>query len=424
MDAMVDYMRLLFYNLLIFLLLPMMLVRVLIKSKGDKDYRLNLLQRLGYLSYNSSESPIWFHAVSLGEVIASEKLLRKLQTHSNIFLTVSTPTGLRQAKRIYGKSIDIAYAPWDFSLFAKNFFKTIKPSALVIFETEIWPSTINTAHDKNIPIFLCNGRMSEKSFKRYARFKNITSDTLKKITRIFVQSEKQSARFINLGADVNRIEIAGSVKFDIEDQCTDISHIDNNKREKIVLFASTHPGEDEILIDSFFSILNDMPDTKLVIVPRHPERAESISLLLSKKNISNSLSYNNKLNFNSKQAIVIGSIGILSSLYSKASVSFVGGSLLGTSGGHNIIEPAAAGCPFVVGPFMYNFQDILETFLSANACIQISKKKEIEQSLKRILTDKDQHEKINALAVVSQNKGSTSLQARKILQLLQNRSKS
>ena len=104
MYAMVDYMRLLFYNLLILLLLPMMLVRVLIKSKSDKDYRLNLLQRLGYLSYNSSESPIWFHAVSLGEVIASEKLLRKLQTHSNIFLTVSTPTGLRQAKRIYGKS--------------------------------------------------------------------------------------------------------------------------------------------------------------------------------------------------------------------------------------------------------------------------------------------------------------------------------
>ena len=163
-----------------------------------------------------------------------------------------------------------------------------------------------------------------------------------------------------------------------------------------------------------------MPNTKLIIVPRHPERASSISSILNKKNISNSLSYNSSLNFNSESAIVIASIGLLSSLYSQASVAFVGGSLLGSSGGHNIIEPAAAGCPFVVGPYMYNFQDILEEFLNADACIQITEYKEIEQSLKTILTDKDQHEKINASALVTQNKGSSKLQANKILQLLKN----
>ena len=210
----------------------------------------------------------------------------------------------------------------------------------------------------------------------------------------------------------------GSVKFDFQDNVLNSNNNANN--EKIVLFASTHPGEDEILIDAFINLNQEIPSTKLVIVPRHPERANSISSMLNKKNISNYLSYNSSLNFNSESAIVIASIGLLSSLYSQASVAFVGGSLIGSSGGHNIIEPAAAGCPFVVGPYMYNFQDILEEFLNADACIQITEYKEIEQSLKSILTDKDQHEKINALALVRQNKGSSELQANKILQLLKN----
>jgi len=395
-----------------------MLARILIKSKYDTDYRLNLTQRLGRLSYDGPEGVIWFHAVSLGEVISSEKLVRELLEHSKIFLTVSTPTGLRQAKKIYGAGVEIAYAPWDFNLFIKSYFNKIKPSALVIFETEIWPSMINTAYQNNIPVFLCNGRMSNNSFKRYARFKNITSDTLKKIKRIFVQSKVQATRFIDLGADVNTTEVVGSVKFDSEEIF--INSINNTNNEKIVLFASTHPGEDEILIDAFINLNQEIPNTKLVIVPRHPERASSISSILNKKNISNSLSYNSSLNFNSESAIVIASIGLLSSLYSQASVAFVGGSLLGSSGGHNIIEPAAAGCPFVVGPYMYNFQDILEEFLNVDACIQITEYKEIEQSLKTILTDKDQHEKINASALVTQNKGSSKLQANKILQLLKN----
>ncbi|MDA7828184.1 hypothetical protein N9A06_00670, partial [bacterium] len=392
--------------------------RILIKSKYDTDYRLNLTQRLGRLSYDGPEGVIWFHAVSLGEVISSEKLVRELLEHSKIFLTVSTPTGLRQAKKIYGAGVEIAYAPWDFNLFIKSYFNKIKPSALVIFETEIWPSMINTAYQNNIPVFLCNGRMSNNSFKRYARFKNITSDTLKKIKRIFVQSKVQATRFIDLGADVNTTEVVGSVKFDSEEIF--INSMNNTNNEKIVLFASTHPGEDEILIDAFINLNQEIPNIKLIIVPRHPERASSISSILNKKNISNSLSYNSSLNFNSESAIVIASIGLLSSLYSQASVAFVGGSLLGSSGGHNIIEPAAAGCPFVVGPYMYNFQDILEEFLNADACIQITEYKEIEQSLKTILTDKDQHEKINASALVTQNKGSSKLQANKILQLLKN----
>jgi len=395
-----------------------MLARILIKSKYDRDYRLNLIQRLGRLSYDGPEGVIWFHAVSLGEVISSQKLVRELLEHSKIFLTVSTPTGLRQAKKIYGAGVEIAYAPWDFNLFIKSYFNKIKPSALVIFETEIWPSMINTAYQNNIPVFLCNGRMSNNSFKRYARFKNITSDTLKKIKRIFVQSKVQATRFIELGADVNSTEVVGSVKFDSEEIF--INSINNTNNEKIVLFASTHPGEDEILIDAFINLNQEIPNTKLIIVPRHPERASSISSILNKKNISNSLSYNSSLNFNSESAIVIASIGLLSSLYSQASVAFVGGSLLGSSGGHNIIEPAAAGCPFVVGPYMYNFQDILEEFLNVDACIQITEYKEIEQSLKTILTDKDQHEKINASALVTQNKGSSKLQANKILQLLKN----
>lgn len=419
---MIGIMRLLFYNFIILLSTPVAITRIFFKSLKDKDYRLNLQHRFGIYDFKiGNKKPIWFHAVSLGEVISSERIILKLIEHHEVILTVSTPTGLRHAKKLYDKKLNILYAPWDFSLFVLNAFQTFKPSALVIFETEIWPSIINKAYKQKIPVILCNGRMSEKSFRNYSKFQSLMSDTLKKFSTIFVQSESQAKRFIELGASQEKLTIAPSVKFDSisspENKIVSDSALNNSKT---LIFASTHKGEDERLINIFQKLLSKFEDLRLIIVPRHPERAEDIGGMLLKKNITYSIKKSDGIEFNSEKVIVIGAIGLLNSLYKKADLAFIGGSMLGTTGGHNIIEPAAAGCPFVVGPYMYNFEDVLDVFLSNKACIQAQNDHEIELSLKRILTDHEWHGKINALSVISKNKGSSEQQANSILNYLKN----
>ena len=168
---MIVIIRLLFYNILIIIFLPVAVGRILYKSIKDKDYRLNLSQRFGiYKAHSSKKKVIWFHAVSLGEVIASKKIVNKLLEDADVILTVTTPTGLRHARKIYEDRLKICYAPWDSLAFMNRTINSFKPSAIVIFETEIWPSMVHCSFKKNIPIILCNGRMSQTSFKSYARF--------------------------------------------------------------------------------------------------------------------------------------------------------------------------------------------------------------------------------------------------------------
>lgn len=417
---MIVIMRLLFYNILILIFLPVAVGRILYKSIKDKDYRLNLSQRFGIYKVNSSKKQvIWFHAVSLGEVIASEKIVNKLLKDADVILTVTTPTGLRHARKIYGDDLKIYYAPWDNLVFMNRAINSFMPSVIVIFETEIWPSMIHCSFKKDIPIILCNGRMSQRSFKSYSRFKALVNTTLQKFSFIFVQSENQAKRFFELGANIEQLKIVSSVKFDSHEPNEELGNrVNEPEKDKILLFASTHRGEDERLIKIYINLKTVITNLRLVIVPRHPERHTEIERILTKEGVNYSLQNNSMLEFEDNEVIVINAIGILAELYAKADAAFIGGSMLGDTGGHNIIEPAASGCPFVVGEHMYNFTDILESFLLRNACIQASSDKEIELSLKSILTDNDHHGKINALEVVKENKGSSDLQARKILSFL------
>ena len=276
-------MKIFLYNCLVLILLPAMVVRIVFKSLKDKDYRLNFLQRFGiYNNIRSLENPIWFHAVSLGEVISSKKIINKIQKNNEIILSVSTPTGLREAKKIYGDKLLVIYAPWDFLIFINNFFKKFNPIALVIFETEIWPSMIHIAFKKNIPIVLSNARLSESSFKKYRRFKFFILDTLNKFSLILAQSNQHIHRFESMGVIKNKIKKVGSVKFDsnsIDDQIDDSIRRSDN----LILAASTHIGEDEIIAETFIKLKENHENLRLVIVPRHPERSASVLKDLPRK---------------------------------------------------------------------------------------------------------------------------------------------
>ena len=279
------------------------------------------MNRLGYGLSNLSQTNkkiIWFHAVSLGEVIGSQPLINKLSEHFDIVITTTTPTGLRRAKEIFPEQIVIHYAPWDFVLFINRFLNFYKPDAILIFETEIWPSMIARAFHKSIPLYLVNGRLSHKSYQAYAISSWLLKDTLKKITYSFVQTSKHKERFLKLGIDENRIEAVGSVKFDISN-----IDVDPIEAAPFILGASTHPGEEEILLNAY-KRLQDNKNIKLFLCPRHTERGGEIAKQAGIMGFKAKLYSDTRLE--DYDVCIINKTGLLSGFYASSLMSFVGGS--------------------------------------------------------------------------------------------------
>ena len=407
-------MKLVIYNLIILILIPVFILRIFFKSFTDSDYSKHFVNRLGYGLSNLSQKNkkiIWFHAVSLGEVIGSQPLINKLSEHFDIVITTTTPTGLRRAKEIFPEQIVIHYAPWDFVLFINRFLNFYKPHAILIFETEIWPSMIARAFHKSIPLYLVNGRLSHKSYQAYAISSWLLKDTLKKITYSFVQTSKHKERFLKLGIDENRIEAVGSVKFDISN--TDVDPIE---AAPFILGASTHPGEEEILLNAY-KRLQDNKNIKLFLCPRHTERGGEIAKQAGIMGFKVKL-YSD-LGSEDYDVCIINRTGLLSSFYASSLMSFVGGSLV-PRGGHNLIEPAALGSPIIIGPHTFNFEDIVHQFLSDHACIKVTSEDELLAAMELFIGDSKVAKEFahRAKEVVERNKGSTEVQASYIIRQL------
>ena len=412
-------MRLFFYNCIILILLPILITRLIFKNLQDKDYLKNFSNRLGFYKIKSYENTIWFHAVSLGEVISSQKIVKKLLKDNKVILSVSTPTGLREAKKIYGQNLLVVYAPWDFSIFVKSFLNKFRPKALILFETEIWPSMIHACWKNNIPVILSNARLSESSYKKYEFISVFINSTLNKLSLILVQSHEHASRFKALGINNDIIFKVGSTKFDLESD-NKFETSDINLCHDFILAASTHKGEDELIISSYLKLKEEFKDLKLVLVPRHPERANTIKDILKRKNMDSEISSDIKFNLNKHDVIVINATGLLNILYKRAKVSFIGGSLFSKYGGHNIIEPAFNKSPFIVGPHMKNFEDVLSLFLKKDACIQLKSPVQLHDVFKKLLNNDElrTHMIDNAFRVVSENKGSSNQQYKYIKHLI------
>ena len=411
-------MMLFIYNSVLLFLLPLMVTRIIIKGFKDRDYISNFLNRFGIYSQSSRKNLVWFHAVSLGEVIGSEQLVRKFKNDNNIILTVSTPTGLRHAQNIYDKDVDVVYAPWDFFIFVNAFIKKFNPTCLVLFETEIWPSMIYLASRRKIPIILSNARLSESSLKRYLLFKSFSKSVLKRISLVLAQSNKHVERFIKIGVSNEKIKQVGSVKFDAE-----INNNESNKiitSNKIFLAASTHEGEEEIVIDSYCDLLEEFPNLKLIIVPRHPERASSVLEIFKNRKLSAVIEPNLNFDIENTNATIINSTGKLNSLYETAEIAFIGGSLNSKYGGHNFIEAAKNKCAIIVGPFMKNFEDILTLFQAENACVQLESHTELSNAYRELLNNDELRINMvdNASEVVAKNIGSSDKQYKHIHDLI------
>ncbi len=267
---------------------------------------------------------------------------------------------------------------------------------------------IGCAFHKSIPLYLVNGRLSHKSFQAYAISSWLLKNTLKQITYSFVQTSKHKERFLELGIEENCIEVAGSVKFDICN--TDTNPI---KADPFILGASTHPGEEEILLKAY-KRLQVKEGIKLFLCPRHTDRAGEIGKQAATMGFKVKL-YSD-IDIEDYDVCIIDSTGLLSSFYASSLMSFVGGSLV-PRGGHNLIEPAALGSPIIIGPHTFNFEDIVNQFLHDQACIQVSSEDELLTAMELFIEDLKSAEEFarRAKEVVERNKGSTEVQASYII---------
>ena len=407
-------MKLAIYNLLILLLIPIFQLRILLKSFSDKGYRAYLSQRYGrnFTSVNRHKKKIiWFHAVSLGEVIGSQNVIKLLLKTHDVVLTTTTPTGLRKAQAIYKDTLAINYAPWDLNIFIRRFLDFHQPAALLIFETEIWPAMISQAKKLHIPIFLVNGRLSAQSFNAYSKVSWLVSGILKMIDFVFVQTSQHQERFMQLGVEKEKIAIAGSVKFDAPGL-----NPKNLDLPKFFLGASTHEGEEKILLQAFKKI-GVKYSHKLFICPRHPDRAKEVLTLANQMNFKTQLY--SLLSQEDYEVCVIDGIGLLPDFYKGADLALVGGSLV-PRGGHNLIEPAVLGTPIIVGKHTFNFEEITANFINQDACLLVHDENELYEAIQSLLEDENLRSRLskNAEEVVSLNQGSTETQVSYILNKL------
>ncbi|MBB1466579.1 lipid IV(A) 3-deoxy-D-manno-octulosonic acid transferase [Vibrio sp. SG41-7] len=315
----------------------------------------------------SDVSPIWIHAVSVGESIAAVPLIKELKKQAPnqpILVTTTTSTGAEQIEKL-GDLVEHRYMPIDFSFAVKGFLKAIKPTQMLIIETELWPNTLNVVHNARIPITVVNARLSEKSCNNYAKVQPLFNLLHPCLTKILCQTESDAARFECLGVDKNKLAITGSIKFDIQ--------ISDEVREKgkalraelgatrpVWIAASTHKGEDEQVLDAHQKVLEAHPNALLIIVPRHPERFNSVFELCQAQGFETVRRTSQSSQSESTQVYLGDTMGEMLILIGAADICFMGGSLIGDKvGGHNVLEPAALGVPVITGPSYYNFTEIV-----------------------------------------------------------------
>ncbi|QKQ23894.1 lipid IV(A) 3-deoxy-D-manno-octulosonic acid transferase [Candidatus Ruthia endofausta] len=382
-----------FYNIIGYLLLPFIILRLMIKGIRTPKFRQRINERLGLIA-KIQVPVIWVHCVSMGEfkaaIVIIDQLIKQYPNH-RLLITTTTPTGSDAVISHYQNKVFHLYFPYDLPLIVKYYIKKINPKICLLLETEIWPNLIHELNKNNIPTLLINARLSQQSKEKYQRFTaNLIKPTLNKLTLIVAQNQNSANRFIELGAKNNNVIITGNIKFD---QNTKPDTTISNAlqaiigRRKIVIFASTHENEEAQIINEYSKHKHTI-DALLVIIPRHPERFNAVYKSAKNANLNVVRRSENQLAQNA-QILLGDSMGEMMSYFDIADIVFMGGSLSNT-GGHNMLEPAAFAKPIIFGPNVFNFTEISSDLLKQNAAIQIQNVEGLFKKIMALLNDKKQ----------------------------------
>lgn len=408
------------YTVLFHLGLPLVFLRLLWRARRAPAYSKRIGERFAFGLPELKPGGIWVHAVSVGESIAAAPMIRELMARYPelpITITCMTPTGSERITALFGGSeytgrVQHCYLPYDLPWAAARFLDCIQPRLAVVMETELWPNHIHQCAQRGIPVALANARLSERSARGYARFASLTAPMLAELSLIAVQTEAEAERFRRLGARPECVEVTGSIKFDLTiDPALPEAAIALRSQWKatgrpIWIAASTHAGEDEILLDAHRQLLASQPNALLILVPRHPERFATVNEFCRKQGFSTVRRSLNEPPEAGTQVLLGDTMGELLFLYALADLAFVGGSLVPT-GGHNLLEPAALGKPVLTGPHLFNFLDIAEQLRDAGALAEITNAAELAKEIETLWNDpkRADHARNAGYTVMKNNQG-------------------
>jgi len=402
------------YTLLLYLLVPLMLLRLLWRSLSAPGYRRRIGERFGRLPPLPTQGGVWIHAVSVGEVQASAPLLQRLRlTHPRLplLVTTTTPTGSSRLSELFGEGVMHVYAPYDIPVVVRRFLDATRPRLAIFIETEVWPNILLECQRRGIATLLANARLSERSARGYAQFGAFARETFGRLDRVAAQTERDARCFAALGVPEERLMVTGSIKFDVrlppglEEQAAVLKRIWGVDRP-VWIAASTHEGEDEQVLVAHRKVLAILPKALLVLVPRHPERFSRVGQRILREGFSLVRRSEDRPCGAGVEVFLGDSMGELPMFFAAADVAFVGGSLV-PHGGHNLLEPAALGVPVVTGPHLFNFTRIAEMLFAADAALRVESASTLAATVSAWLQDASARARIgdNGRRVVEQNRG-------------------
>lgn len=362
------------YSCLLYALLPAVLLRLAWLGVRDRGYWRRWPERLGFVAPRSGSAPlVWLHAVSVGEVQASRPLIERLRRERpdlDILVTTTTPTGAAVLGRAFDEAVVHRWFPYDLPGAVARFLARTRPALVVLMETELWPNLITACAARGVPVVLANARMSPRSFARYRLGGALTRATLAGLAALTAQSRGDAERLLALGAPAARLSVAGSIKFDARIPASLREQAEPLRRDlgvdrPVLIAASTHAGEDEVVLEAFVRVRERFAEALLLLVPRHPERADRVAELCRARGLE--VARRSRSASPAGTDVFLGdTVGELPLFYAAADVAFVGGSLTPV-GGHNVLEPAALGLPVLTGPHTFNFAEITAMLAEAGA---------------------------------------------------------
>ena len=399
------------YTLLLYLSLPIAILKLIAKERKSPFRKAKLKNQLGFVTKTSGKV-IWVHCVSVGEFNAARPLIDQIldiYPEHKLAITTTTITGAEAVRNHYQDRVIHYFFPFDLPFIVGPFVNKINPVACILLETEIWPNLINNLNKKAIPVMLINARLSERSLNKYQKFSSkLVQKTINQLTLIGSQNDPSSERFLSLGALPDKVVTVGNLKFDSNEKDnpnTTQSLQQMIGQRRVVVFASTREGEEKKIIQSYVN-LKDKFDALLIIVPRHPERFDEVFNLivdsgLKVKRRSDGLGCDESI-----QVLLGDSMGELLSYYSVCDIAFIGGSLIDT-GGQNMLEAAAASKPILFGPSVFNFEKIAQLFLEKDAAIQVGDADDLMKTISGLLLDDTKRQKLgeNAKNSFEKNRG-------------------
>lgn len=407
------------YQLLLHCVQPLYRWRVKKRSNNSSLLADELRQRFGSLAPPLNTNVIWFHAVSVGETNAAQPLIEHyLKQGKNVLVTNTTKTGQARVKSLfvekYPSSFQAVFLPIDTQSQIEKFLSQYQPKILLLMETELWPNLLAMTAKKGIPQLLLNARLSEKSARGYAKFKRLTQPMLEQLSWIATQDEATYKRFASLGKKTDAMSIVGNIKFDIQPPEQALKQAEALYQDwqlhhrKIIVLASTHADEEKNILNSFIPYFKQDPQLLCVVVPRHPERFDEVYQVIKDLGLNVQRRSSQQSVEKNTQVYLADSMGELWLWYALSQVTYVGGSLNEPGGGHNILEPIAVNVATILGKNYFNFQTLVDEFVSHHAIQVVTSPEEAADVLYRLLENTQQRQEMvrQANKILKKNQGS------------------